>query len=203
MKLNFTVSGMTCAACSARVEKVSRQVAGVNQADVNLLAGTMVVDAEDDSVVNAIVDAVSKAGYSASLAGDKAKIKADTSKHNDMHMLRRIIISAVFLLVLMYFSMGHMLGIPMPGWYHGQNNAMVAVLLQFILTLPVIYLNRSYYFRGFKGLWHKSPNMDSLIAVGSGASMLYGIVAMFSIAFSKSENITPFSALINCTPLPP
>ena len=184
MKLNFTVSGMTCAACSARVEKVSRQVAGVNQAEVNLLAGTMVVEADDDSVVNAVVDAVSKAGYSASLAGDKPKIKDDTSKNNDIFMLRRIIVSAAFLLVLMYFSMWHMLGIPLPGWYHGENNAMVAVLLQFILTLPVIYLNRSYYFRGFKALWHKSPNMDSLIAVGSGASMVYGIVAMFSMAYA-------------------
>lgn len=187
MKLNFAVSGMTCAACSARVEKVTRQVVGVHQADVNLLAGTMVVEADDDHVVNAIIYAVSRAGYSATVAGQKSSKKDVNVKCNDTLMLRRIIISACFLVVLMYFTMGHMLGLPMPTWYHGQNNAMTAVLVQFILTLPVIYLNRSYYSKGIKALWHKSPNMDSLIAVGSGASMVYGVVAMFAVAYAMGR----------------
>lgn len=188
MKLKFAVSGMTCAACSARVEKVTRQVLGVQQAEVNLLAGTMVVEADNDSVVNDIVESVSHAGYTATIAGKKpVKSESDIQGSNNA-MLHRIVISAAFLVVLMYFSMGHMFGLPMPLWYHGPHNAMVAVLVQFVLTLPVIYLNRSYYLRGIKALFHRSPNMDSLIAVGSGASLIYGIAGMFAIAYAMGRS---------------
>ncbi len=173
MKLKFDVTGMTCAACSARVEKVTRAVAGVEKCEVNLLAGSMVVEAKDASVQADIEKAVQNAGYGASLAGQKKKEqpKDDALKQ----MKRRIIWSAVFLVVLMYFTMGHMVGLPSPGWYHG----MTAALLQFFLTLPVICLNRSYFSRGLKALWHRSPNMDSLIAVGSGASLIYGVAVLF------------------------
>ena len=183
MKLKFNVTGMTCAACSARVEKVSGQVDGVQKVDVNLLAGTMAVEAENDAVAVKIVAAVQKAGYGVSLAGEKTR-KAESSGQNDAmkEMKLRIIGSAVFLLILMYFTMGHMVGLPVPHWYHGTENALVAALLQFFLTLPAVYLNRAYYIKGFKSLWYRSPNMDSLIAVGSSAALVYGIAALFVMA---------------------
>ena len=180
MKMKFNVSGMTCAACSARVEKVTHGVAGVEKAEVNLLAGTMTVEATDPEVSDAIIMAVSNAGYAASLAGARKKAE-EKPKQNDalQEMKIRIIGSGVFLLILMYFTMGHMVGLPAPHWYHGTENALVAALLQFFLTLPAVYLNRVYYIKGFKSLWHRSPNMDSLIAVGSSAALVYGIAALF------------------------
>ena len=184
MKLEFKVSGMTCAACSARVEKVTKQVQGVLQADVNLLAGTMTVEANDDSVVPAIVAAVSHSGYTAVAAGEMARQTAAVPTMERDSIKTRIIFSFVFLLTLMYFTMGHMIGLPMPQWYHGQNNALTAALLQFVLTLPVVYLNRTYYVKGFKALVHRAPNMDSLIAVGSCASLIYGIFALFRMSYA-------------------
>ena len=183
MKLKFNVTGMTCAACSARVEKVAGQVTGVQKVEVNLLAGTMAVEAESEAVVSEIVSSIQKAGYGASLAGEKAK-KEEAPKQDDAlkEMKTRIIGSAVFLVILMYFTMGHMVGLPAPHWYHGTENALVAALLQFFLTLPAVYLNRAYYIKGFKALWHRSPNMDSLIAVGSSAALVYGIAALFVMA---------------------
>ena len=182
MKKNLTVTGMTCAACSARVEKVTKAVPGVKNAEVNLLAGKMTVEVEDEAVLQSIVKAVSDAGYGASVPGAKKEEKHAEPNKALKEMKNRIIWSFAFLAVLMYFTMGHMVGIPAPHWYHGNENALVAALLQFFLTLPVVYLNRSYYTRGLKALWHKAPNMDSLIAVGSGASMVYGVVALFMIA---------------------
>ena len=182
MKKNLTVTGMTCAACSARVEKVTKAVPGVKNAEVNLLAGKMTVEVEDEAVLQSIIKAVSDAGYGASVPGAKKEEKHAEPNKALKEMKKRIIWSFAFLAVLMYFTMGHMVGIPAPHWYHGNENALVAALLQFFLTLPVVYLNRSYYTRGLKALWHKAPNMDSLIAVGSGASMVYGMVALFMIA---------------------
>jgi len=141
MKLKFQVQGMTCAACSARVEKVTGAVPGVEKAEVNLLAGTMTVEAADESVVSGIVKAVTDAGYSASAAGAKIE-KQEHSKQEDSlkEMKNRIIGSGVFLIVLMYFTMGHMIGIPAPHWYHGTENAMVAVLLQFLCAVGMGYV---------------------------------------------------------------
>ena len=181
MTLKFTVCGMTCAACSARVEKVSGQVPGVKTAEVNLLAGTMVIDAENDSVKDAVISAVTGAGYTASLYGEK-KQKAEPANNDMKEMRLRIWLSALFLVVLMYFTMGHMVGLPMLSWYH--DNAVTAALLQLFLTLPVIYLNRSYYSRGLKALLHRAPNMDSLIAVGSGAALIYGIAVLFRMSYA-------------------
>ena len=180
MIYRFQVTGMTCAACSARVEKVSRKVPGVQEVEVNLLAGTMTVTAEDDRVVAPVIEAVIQAGYGAHLQGEKNQKKEESSQESELkEMKRRIICSGLCLLALMYFTMGHMIGLPVPHWYHGAENALVAALLQFFLTLPVVYLNRVYYFRGLKALWHRSPNMDSLIAVGSMAAMIYGVAALF------------------------
>lgn len=102
-------------------------------------------------------------------------------------MKKRIIGSAICLVVLMYFTMGHMIGLPAPHWYHGVKNALVAALLQFFLTLPVVYLNRVYYSRGLKALWHRAPNMDSLIAVGSLAALGYGVAALFRMAYGMGH----------------
>ena len=180
MKLTFTVTGMTCAACSARVEKVSRAVPGVKTADVNLLAGTMQAELDNMDTAKALMAAVENAGYHAFLPGETQK----EPKNDELkEMKKRILGSAVSLIVLMYFTMGHMVGLPVPHWYHGLENAVVAALLQFFLTLIPVYLNRVYYSRGLKALWHRSPNMDSLIAVGSLAALIYGVAALLRMAF--------------------
>jgi len=180
LKLKFTVTGMTCAACSARVEKVTRGVSGVENVEVNLLSGKMQVEAEE-AAAEKIIQAVADAGYGASLEGEK-KPKEIRQDKTEKEMKIRIIGSAVFLVILMYFTMGHMVGLPVPGWYHGRENAVTAALLQFLLTLPAVYLNRTYFAKGLKALYHRSPNMDSLIAVGSGASLIYGVTALFVMA---------------------
>ena len=189
MKLKFQVTGMTCAACSARVEKVTGAVPGVEKAEVNLLAGTMQVEAESAAVADAIIQAVEQAGYQARLPGEKIAGQEEKTPAQDAlgEMKRRILGSAACLVVLMYFTMGHMVGLPTPGWYHGLENAVVAALVQFFLTLPVVYLNRVYYSRGLKALWHRAPNMDSLIAVGSLASLIYGVVALFRMAWGMGH----------------
>ena len=178
MKLKFDVTGMTCAACSARVEKVTAAVPGVEQVEVNLLAGKMTVEAVSD-VSGAIEAAVVGAGYGIAHPQQKKQAQ-EPADHGLKEMKRRIVGSAVFLVILMYFTMGHMAGLPVPGWYH--QNPMTAALLQFFLTLPAVYLNRVYYSRGLKALWHRSPNMDSLIAVGSGAALVYGTVVLFQLS---------------------
>ena len=183
MKLKFKVTGMTCAACSARVEKVTKAVPGVEGAEVNLLAGTMAVEAENDQVTECIIRAVENAGYQASVPESTAK---ETPREKDplKEMKTRIWGSALCLAVLMYFTMGHMVGLPAPGWYH---SPLVAALLQFFLTLPVVYLNRVYYGRGLTALWHRGPNMDSLIAVGSLAALVYGAAALFRMAYALDQ----------------
>jgi len=189
MKLKFTVTGMTCAACSARVEKVTNAVPGVERADVNLLAGSMVVEAETAEVTAPIIKAIQDAGYNAYVPGEKQEKKEEKAPAEDAlkEMKKRIIGSAICLVILMYFTMGHMIGLPEPHWYHGPENALVAALLQFFLTLPPVYLNRVYYSRGLKALWHKAPNMDSLIAVGSLASLIYGVAALFRMAYGMGH----------------
>lgn len=181
MKLTFQVTGMTCAACSARVEKVTSQIPGVRKAEVNLLSGSMTVEADSAQVAEPIRAAVEKAGYHAALPGDTPK-PAQPPKSNEMTV--RLIGSGISLVILMYFTMGHMVGLPVPHWYHGRENALVAALLQLFLTLPAVYLNRVYYSRGIKALWHRSPNMDSLIAVGSLAALVYGCAALFRMSYA-------------------
>lgn len=190
MKLKFNVTGMTCAACSARVEKVTNAVPGVEKAEVNLLAGTMQVEAASEEVTAAIIQAVQKAGYGAAVPGEQKTVKKEEKNPQEdalKEMKKRIIGSSICLIVLMYFTMGHMVGLPAPHWYHGIENALVAALLQFFLTLPPVYLNRVYYTRGLKALWNKAPNMDSLIAVGSIASLVYGVAALFRMAWGMGH----------------
>lgn len=186
MRLQFVVGGMTCAACSARVEKVTSQIKGVKKVEVNLLAGTMSVEADSADVTQSIIRAVNSAGYEARTPENSPKQAKSDDTLKQMKI--RFIGSMIFLLPLMYFTMGHMIGAPLPSWYCGTENAIVAVLVQLFLTLPIIYLNRSYYIKGLKSLWHRAPNMDSLIAVGSGSALLYGIFALFRMAYALGHN---------------
>ena len=189
MKIKFHVTGMTCAACSARVEKVTGAVPGVEKAEVNLLAGTMIVDAQSMEIAEPVIHAVQNAGYNAFIPGEKKENAPQATPASDAlkQMKVRIVGSGIFLVILMYFTMGHMVGLPVTHWYHGQENALVVALLQLFLTLPAVYLNRIYYSRGLKALWHKSPNMDSLIAVGSLAALIYGIAALFRMAWGMGH----------------
>lgn len=181
MTVKLDVKGMTCAACSARVEKAATGVVGVVKADVNLLAGRLTAEVEHERVEQDIINAIRDAGYDVELKKGDAQRPQNTSNNAD-GVLLRIAFSSVFLAALMYFTMGHMIGLPLPGWYHGTRNAVVAALVQLFLTLPVVFLNRQYYARGMRALIHRSPNMDSLIAVGSGAALVYGIAVLFRMA---------------------
>lgn len=183
MDVKFEIKGMTCAACAARVEKVSSQVAGVDKVEVNLLRGTLRLRAQNDDCIPLVIKAVQDAGYQALLSGDKMP-PGQSPDQNLLAMRNRIIGSAICLAVLMYFTMGHMIGLPLPGWYHGVENAVVAALLQLFLTVPVVFMNRGYYSRGFKALWHRSPNMDTLIAVGSSSALVYGVFALFRMSWA-------------------
>ena len=181
MIIKFTITGMSCAACSARVEKVTKNVPGVQNAEVNLLSGTMKATVDDPQIVAHIIQAVEKAGYGAS--ADIRKKKEDVPQNP---VKRRIILSFLFLIILMYFTMGHMVGLPVPRWY---KNPLTASLLQLLLTIPVVILNRIYFINGIKSLFHGSPNMDTLIAVGSGSAFLYSLYAMFRMSTHSSLHL--------------
>ena len=180
MQEKYNVTGMTCAACQARVQKSVSKLTGVQECNVNLLKNSMVVTYDDKNVNSGqIIAAVEKAGYGASLQQVKEKSAAqavspvDTAKKEYAAMRRRVIWSFVFTIPLFYISMGHMLGWPLPGVFLGTENSMIYALTLFLLVLPVAIINNKYYRMGFKTLFHGSPNMDSLIALGSGASLAY------------------------------
>ncbi len=189
MKQTFHVTGMTCSACSAHVEKAVSKVEGVSSASVNLLSNSMQVT-YDETVVTAegIIAAVTASGYGASLP-QKAGSKAAPPKREDamageiQGMKHRLVWSFVFLIPLFYISMGHMLGAPLPGFLVGMENALAFAFTQLLLTLPIMYLNDKYYKVGFKTLFRGAPNMDSLIAVGSMAAVVYGVFAIYQIGW--------------------
>ena len=192
MQEKYNVTGMTCAACSARVEKSVSALPGMQQCSVNLLKNSMVVRYDDRQLTGAqIIQAVEKAGYGASLqqaggkqtAGQSRTGAADAARQEYLKMRRRVIWSFVFTVPLFYISMGHMMGWPLPGFFLGSENAMIYALTLFLLVLPVALINGRYYRQGFKTLLHGSPNMDSLIALGSGASLAYGVYALYKIAW--------------------
>lgn len=191
MKVKFSVEGMSCAACSASVERVSKRVEGVTNAEVNLLAKTLVVECEKNTpeLRQKIITAVEKAGFTAAPADQKVEeaaiIKEDKKKEKSEaeNMKRRLIASVAILAVLMYLTMGHMVGLPTPHIFHGTENLVVFAFTQLLLTLPIVYLNRKFYIVGFKALWNRSPNMDSLVAVGSAAALVYGVFAIYMIGY--------------------
>ena len=190
MQEKYNVTGMTCAACQARVQKSVSNLTGVQECNVNLLKNSMVVTYDDKNVNSGqIIAAVEKAGYGASLQQAKGKSAAqavspvDTVKKEYETMKHRVIWSFVFTIPLFYISMGHMMGWPLPGFFLGTENSMIYALTLFLLALPVAIINNKYYRMGFKTLFHGSPNMDSLIALGSGASLAYGVYALYKIAW--------------------
>ncbi len=190
MKQKFNVTGMTCSACSAHVEKSVRKVEGVNQVTVNLLSNSMVVEYDPDKTDDgAIVAAVKAGGYGAALQeqdrpkGNVRKSANDTAKEELRSMKKRLVVSFVFLIPLFYLSMGHMMGLPVPAFFHGNQNAMAFAFTQFLLTLPILVVNHKYFRVGFKTLFKGAPNMDSLIAIGSSAAVVYGVFAIYKIGW--------------------
>ena len=210
MKERFDVTGMTCSACSSHVEKSVSKLTGVENVSVNLLTNSMQVEFDENKLDTAgIVKAVEDAGYGAAVKDGRAKSGTKTSGQSDSqensglsaveqnvkNMKKRLIVSLIFWIPLMYVSMGHMiyqwLNIPMPpftmNFLHGNENAITYAFTQFLLLLPILIANQKYFKNGFKTLWHRSPNMDSLIAIGAGAAILYGIFAIYRIGYAMGH----------------
>lgn len=191
-KERYNVGGMTCSACSAHVEKAVSKVAGVEKAEVNLLTNSMTVLYDSKVCSGAdIIGAVESGGYTASLPSEnkgKAEDKqrespAEMRKKEFKEMKKRLIWSLVFLVPLFYISMGHMLGAPLPDFLHGTKNALSFAFTQLLLAFPIVLINKHYFVNGFRNLIKGSPNMDTLIALGSGAALIYGIVAIYRIGY--------------------
>ena len=210
MKERFDVTGMTCSACSSHVEKSVSKLTGVENVSVNLLTNSMQVEFDENKLDTAgIIKAVEDAGYGAAVKDGHAKSGVKTSGQSDSqensglsaveqnvkNMKKRLIVSLIFWIPLMYVSMGHMiyqwLNIPMPpftmNFLHGNENAITYAFTQFLLLLPILIANQKYFKNGFKTLWHRSPNMDSLIAIGAGAAILYGIFAIYRIGYAMGH----------------
>lgn len=210
MKERFDVTGMTCSACSSHVEKSVSKLTGVENVSVNLLTNSMQVEFDENKLDTAgIIKAVEDAGYGAAVKDGHAKSGTKTSGQSDSqensglsaveqnvkNMKKRLIVSLIFWIPLMYVSMGHMiyqwLNIPMPpftmNFLHGNENAITYAFTQFLLLLPILIANQKYFKNGFKTLWHRSPNMDSLIAIGAGAAILYGIFAIYRIGYAMGH----------------
>lgn len=183
---------MSCAACSAHIEKAVGKMPGMEKAQVNLLANSMVASYDPaQTSPEEIVQVVEKSGYGAFIrqkAGDKPATaatgkRADPMKAEMANMKRRLIVSFAFMVPLMYVSMGHMVGLPLPGFLSGVENAVSFALTQFLLTLPVVLVNHKYFTNGFSSLLRGAPNMDSLITLGAGASLAYGVFALYRIGW--------------------
>ena len=210
MKERFDVTGMTCSACSSHVEKSVSKLTGVENVSVNLLTNSMQVEFDENKLDTAgIIKAVEDAGYGAAVkdghakSGTKTSGQSDSQENNGLsaveqnvkNMKKRLIVSLIFWIPLMYVSMGHMiyqwLNIPMPpftmNFLHGNENAITYAFTQFLLLLPILIANQKYFKNGFKTLWHRSPNMDSLIAIGAGAAILYGIFAIYRIGYAMGH----------------
>ena len=178
----FNVTGMTCSACSAHVEKAVKKLEGASFVNVNLLQNSMNVEYDESKLDDIkIIKAVEDAGYGASVFGEKT-VEKETKSNADL-MKKRLIWSIVFLVPLFYLCMGHMIGLPLPPIFEGHKNMMIFALAQLFLTIPIVILNKNYFINGFKNIAHRSPNMDSLIALGSSAAGGYSIVQLFEMAY--------------------
>lgn len=195
MKVRFNVTGMSCSACSANIEKTVNKLEGVSRAEVNLLANSMSVEFDENAVsADTIIKTVESMGYGASAVGGKKAAKGGESVVEDEadSLKKRFIISLIFLIPLMYISMHHMLyewfALPVPAFvkalFHGNENVITFAFSQFLLLLPILYVNRKYFTAGFKNLMHRSPNMDTLIAIGAGAATVYGIAVVFVLGYA-------------------
>lgn len=182
METKFDVKGMTCASCQAHVQKAVEKVEGVNKVNVNLLTNSMVVDFDNSKCnIDDISLAVSKAGYQAFKQGEKENNKI--KKEDNNHQLGKLVAGLILLIPIFYISMGHMIGIPLPSFLSGHENAISFAFTQFILVLPYFFLFKEYFIRGFKALINKSPNMDSLVAIGASVSFVYGIASIYIIGY--------------------
>lgn len=199
----FDVTGMTCSACVAQVEKNVSKLQGVKTVNVNLLTSSMTVDFDESSLdVASIEKTVESAGYEAHLkavVGNKvsASPKIDFVKLEQDEMKMRWWISLAFLIPLLYISMGHVLGLLYPHAFHSVENALAYAFTQFLITLPIAFINKKYFLKGFKTLFKAAPNMDSLIAIGSSAAIVYGIFAIYRIGYALGrgdmETVSQFS----------
>lgn len=183
MKQQFKVTGMSCAACSAAVEKAVRRVEGVKDAAVNLLEGRMVCQLDGPEIVEKVIAAVSRAGFGAEVIVPEIKKSAEKKpaeppKTTDVRV--RLIVSIICTSLLMYVSMGHMLNLPLTHYFHDPAHAVTFFLLQLLLTLPVLYVNRLFFLRGIPALFRGAANMDSLVSIGSAAAVIYGVVLFFA-----------------------
>ena len=186
----YTVTGMSCAACSARVEKAVSKVPGVTACSVSLLTNSMGV--EGAASAEAVIQAVQEAGYGAALKGREAQMHSSAADeealadHETPVLKRRLIASLGFLLVLMYFSMGHMMwGWPIPAWF--EDNHVAMGLLQLLLAGIIMVINQKFFISGFKSLWHRAPNMDTLVAMGSMASFVWSVYALFAMTRAQVD----------------
>ena len=197
MKNQFDVGGMSCSACSSHVEKSVAALNGVEAVSVNLLSGSMTVEYDPGAVSPEVIcTAVKDAGYSAALRagngnGTKESVPAESAgsalKQERQQMTVRLWVSFACLVPLMVIAMGSMIGIPVPAIFQGEQNAVINSLTQMLLTLPVLFVNRKFFIVGFKMLWKRAPNMDSLIAVGSTAAFLYGVFATYQMAYGAGH----------------
>lgn len=204
-KIKFNITGMTCSACSSHVQRAVEKLEGAAEVQVNLLTNSMSVN-YDEAILGTdkIIDAVEKAGYGASLAeglknsssnknSADGKTSGTRSFQNDAAKLerdkikKRLILSLVFMIPLFYVSMGHMASLPIPHFLHGIENALIFSFTQFLLALPVLIINKKFFTGGFKAFLNKAPNMDSLVAVGSGAALIYGIFAIYKMAYGMGH----------------
>ena len=190
----FNISGMTCSACTAHVESTVKKLTGVSKINVQLLSNSMVVEFDDEKLTtNNICDAVTKAGYKTSEKNNTTKSNTNSNiddkiKNESKSMKFRLFMSFGFLIPLMYVAMGAMMGLPIFDFFVGDKNAIFNTFTQFLLCLPILIVNRKYFIVGFKKLVQGKPNMDSLIAVGSGASFLYGVFAIYMISYGQNYN---------------
>ena len=187
MKQQFDVTGMSCSACSSRIEKEVSKLDGSKECSVNLLTNSMQVT-YDEKMLNddKIIETVEHSGYGASVKGADVRHKSETRdvmQDEIKQMKHRLIASFVFLIPLFYISMGHMMGLPLPSFLTGHENAHAYAFTQFLLTIPIMIINQKYFTVGFKSLIQKAPNMDTLIAIGSSASFIYGIYAIYMIGY--------------------
>jgi Cu+-exporting ATPase len=191
-KEKYDVTGMTCAACSMAVEKSVKKLDGVENISVNLLQNNMNIAYDKDKLTReSIVKAVENAGYGAYRHSDgssQLEASSNPAEKEYLNMKKRLIVSLIFTIPLFYLSMGHMAGMPLPDFFLGYKNALNLAFTQFLLALPVVIINNKFYRVGFKTLLKRSPNMDSLIAVGTSAALIYGVFAIYRIGYGLSTD---------------
>lgn len=184
MKKTFDIQGMTCAACSANIERRVNKLSGVKKAQVSLMTNSMNVDFDDKLIKTSdIISAVDKIGYQAFLQDQKTNNTINLVIDMEENLKKRFIKSLIFLIFLMYISMGHMAGLPLPYFLAGTKGALAFAFTQFLLTLPIIFINREFFISGFKALKNGGSNMDTLVSLGAGASLIYGIFAIYMMAY--------------------